>query len=59
MKKFTEDHRSRVTKLLLRRAFTDLLEQKPIQSISVKELCERAGINRGTFYSHYTFSCLG
>ena len=54
MKKFTEDHRSRVTKLLLRRAFTDLLVQKPIQSISVKELCERAGINRGTFYSHYT-----
>lgn len=31
-----------------------LLRQKPIQSISVKELCELAGINRGTFYSHYT-----
>ena len=48
------DHRTRVTKILLRRAFTDLLRQKPIQSISVKELCEAAGINRGTFYAHYT-----
>lgn len=47
------DHRTRVTKILIRRAFTDLLKKKPIQSISIKELCEAAGINRGTFYSHY------
>lgn len=43
------DHRSRVTRMLIRRAFTDLLGQKPIESISVKELCAAAGINRGTF----------
>ncbi len=49
-----QDHRIRVTKMLIRRAFTELLRQKPIQSISVKELCASAGINRGTFYSHYT-----
>lgn len=48
------DQRTRLTKLLIRRAFTDLVKQKPIQSISIKELCEIAGINRGTFYSHYT-----
>lgn len=48
------DHRIRVTKFLIRKAFTDLLRQKPIQSISVKELCTQAGINRGTFYAHYT-----
>ncbi len=48
------DHRIKVTKMLIRRALTDLLRQKPIQSISVKELCEAAGINRGTFYAHYT-----
>lgn len=54
MKKFTNDHRTRVTRLLIRRAFTDLLRQKPQQSISIKELCEAAGINRGTFYTHYT-----
>lgn len=48
------DHRSRVTRMLIRKAFTDLLRQKPIQSISIKELCEHAGINRGTFYMHYS-----
>ena len=48
------DQRTRLTKMLIRKAFTDLVRQKPIQSISVKELCEAAGINRGTFYSHYT-----
>lgn len=47
------DHRYRVTRMLIRRAFTDLLGQKPIESISVKELCAAAGINRGTFYGHY------
>ena len=47
------DHRTRVTKILIRKAFTDLLKKKPIQSISIKELCEAAQINRGTFYTHY------
>ena len=46
------DHRTRVTKILIRKAFTDLLKKKPIQSISIKELCEAAQINRGTFYTH-------
>ncbi|MEF9878183.1 MAG: TetR/AcrR family transcriptional regulator [Clostridia bacterium] len=47
------DHRVRVTQELIRKAFTELFTKKPIQSISIKELCERAGINRGTFYAHY------
>ncbi len=54
MKKLTPDHRTRVTRTLIRSAFTDLLRKKPIQRITIKELCEHAGINRGTFYSHYT-----
>ena len=54
MKTLPSDHRTRVTKMLIRRAFTDLLRSKPIQSITIRELCERAGINRGTFYCHYT-----
>ncbi len=53
MKPTVTDHRTRVTKMLIRRAFMDLLRQKPIQSISIKELCTAAGINRGTFYAHY------
>lgn len=54
MKNSTTDHRTRVTKLLIRRAFTRLLETKPLASISVTELCQQAGIHRGTFYGHYT-----
>lgn len=48
------DHRTRVTKMLIRKAFTELLRQKPIQKVSIKELCAAAGIHRGTFYTHYT-----
>ena len=47
------DQRIRLTKMLIRRAFLDLLRTKPMQGISIKELCTAAGINRGTFYSHY------
>lgn len=47
------DQRTRLTKMLIRRAFLELLRTKPMQSISIKELCTVAGINRGTFYSHY------
>ncbi len=53
MKNLINDHRVRVTRMLLRKAFLELLSRKPIQSISVRELCEEAGINRGTFYAHY------
>lgn len=51
---YKNDQRTRLTKMLIRKALTALLRQKPIQSISVKELCHEAGINRGTFYAHYT-----
>lgn len=54
MKKNSNDHRIKVTLTLIRRAFMQLLSKKPVHSISVKELCETAKINRGTFYSHYT-----
>ena len=32
----------------------ELLRKKSIQNISIKELCETAGVNRGTLYTHYT-----
>ena len=49
MKSSGADHRTRVTKMLIRKALMELLSKKPIQSISIKELCETAAINRGTF----------
>ena len=51
-----QDNRVRVTKILIRHAFLQLLKEKPLQSITVRELCQNAGINRGTFYTHYPVS---
>ncbi|MEG0072693.1 MAG: TetR/AcrR family transcriptional regulator C-terminal domain-containing protein [Raoultibacter sp.] len=48
-----QDHRVRITKMLLREGFIDLLEEKPVSKITVKELCEKVGVNRATFYAHY------
>lgn len=31
-----------------------LLKEKPISSITIKELCAEADINRSTFYAHYS-----
>ncbi len=47
------DARVRYTKKVIRESFIRLLEAKPIQKITVKEICARAEINRATFYSHY------
>lgn len=37
----------------IKQAFYELRKQKPVQKITVKELCERAQINKATFYLHY------
>ena len=34
-------------------AFSTLLEKKDFAYITVKEICEAAGVNRSTFYLHY------
>ncbi|MGN0437296.1 MAG: TetR/AcrR family transcriptional regulator [Lachnospiraceae bacterium] len=34
-------------------AFLELLEKKDFEYITVKELCQQAGVNRSTFYLHY------
>ena len=49
----SHDHRVRITKMLLRESFLDLLMHKPIDKITVRELCDAAGVNRATFYAHY------
>ena len=35
-------------------ALADILQEKPLDKITVTEVVARAGINRGTFYAHYT-----
>lgn len=34
-------------------AFLELIEEKEFAYITVKEICEKAGVNRSTFYLHY------
>ena len=45
--------RRKYTSHTLREALTDRLEEKPLQQITVVELCERADVNRTTFYRNY------
>jgi AcrR family transcriptional regulator len=42
------------TKRKIRGAFLQLCTQKRLEAITIKELTSLAGINRSTFYSHYT-----
>ena len=37
----------------LREALTDLLKAKPLDKISIQELCDLAMISRGTFYNYF------
>ena len=41
------------TALRMNEALISLLEKKDMEYISVKEICEKAGVNRSTFYLHY------
>ncbi|MCC3376103.1 TetR/AcrR family transcriptional regulator [Cohnella sp. REN36] len=48
-----EDRRTLRTKKLLRRALLEIIEEKGVEGITVRDLTDRAEINRGTFYLHY------
>lgn len=41
------------TAVKMDKAFLALLEKKDFAYITVKEICEKAGVNRSTFYLHY------
>ena len=47
------DPRVRYTRMIIQTAFLELLQQKPVNKITVREICEKAEINRSTFYKHY------
>lgn len=47
------DKRIEKTKLLIKKTFLDLAKTTDINKITVKAICDRANINRGTFYYHY------
>ncbi len=47
------DLRIEKTEKAIKNAFIELRAKKPLEKISVKELCAEACINKSTFYSHY------
>lgn len=49
----TKDRRIRKTKLALKDGLLELMSEKNIKEISVRELTEKVDLNRGTFYLHY------
>lgn len=47
------DARVRYTKMIIRESFIQLNAKKPIEEITVKEICEMAEVNRSTFYRNF------
>ena len=50
------DNRKNKTKTAIKQAFTELLQEKSFEKITVTEITKRANIGRKTFYLHY--SCI-
>jgi len=48
------DARVRYTQKVLKQSFLTLLQKKPVNKVTVKEVCELAELNRATFYAHYS-----
>lgn len=48
------DNRVRYTKKVLQQALLTVLQKKNIDKVTIKEICEEAKVNRGTFYLHYS-----
>lgn len=53
MQEETQDRRIKRTKMLLQNALVDLMLEKAVGKISVKELTQKADVSRSTFYLHY------
>ena len=41
------------TAIRFNKALLSLLEKKPFEYITISEICEKAEVNRSTFYLHY------
>ena len=49
----SDDRRIRKTKKALRESLAELMLEKELRSISVRELADTADVHRATFYTHY------
>ena len=48
------DRRVKYTKMVLKQSLLELLADRPIGQVTIKDLCDLADVNRGTFYKHYS-----
>jgi AcrR family transcriptional regulator len=48
-----ENRKVRMTKKILRDSLVELMREKSIYKISVKDICDRADVSRSTFYTYY------
>lgn len=48
-----ENRRVRMTKKMMKDALLELLEQQTLEKITVTDICEKADVNRSTFYAYY------
>lgn len=51
--RMAENRRVRMTKKIIKDALLELLDQKPLDKITVTDICNTADLNRSTFYAHY------
>lgn len=49
-----ENRRVAMTKRMLKDALIEMLQDTDIYHVSIRDLCQRADVNRTTFYKHYT-----
>lgn len=47
------DLRTKFSQKVIKDSLSELLKTNELSEITVKEICEKAQINRGTFYNHY------
>ena len=48
-----DNRKTRYTRRVIKESYYELLAEKPFDKITVKEICERADINKGSFYNHF------
>jgi AcrR family transcriptional regulator len=48
-----EDLRIRYTRMIFRDSLIELMKNRPVSKIGIKEICALAGVSRSTFYAHY------
>ena len=53
MKELKQNRKTQYTQMVLKDSLMELMREKPVFKITIKEICENADINRTTFYAYY------